>query len=147
MKYPYYIEYTDFGFPILRLPEEIGLVTAFLISDVQQRSISQDFFLEEINRVLQGEISSSEIGGNMCILEIKKDSTTIINILTDDENNPKNRCVIETEELKNLILVWHQLRRLDTKQRDTDAIRRISPSMTDQPLTDNALSNEVKELS
>ena len=83
----------------------------------------------------------------MCILEIKKDSTTIINILTDDENNPKNRCVIETEELKNLILVWHQLRRLDTKQRDTDAIRRISTSMTDQPLTDNALSNEVREVS
>jgi len=55
--------------------------------------------------------------------------------------------VIETEELKNLILVWHQLRRLDTKQRDTDAIRRISTSMTDQPLTDNALSNEVREVS
>src|SRR5271157_3636301 len=141
MKYPYYIEYTYSGFPILRLPSEIGLVTAFLISDVQLRLISQDFFLEEINRVLQEEIPSSEIGGNMCILEINKDFTTIINTLTDDENNPKNRCVIETEELKNLILVWHQLRRLDTKQRDTDAIHRISTSMTDQSLTGNTQSN------
>ena len=35
MKYPYYVEYSEFGSPILRLPEEIGLVTAFLFSDVQ----------------------------------------------------------------------------------------------------------------
>ncbi len=147
MKYPYHVEYSEFGSPILRLPEEIGLVTAFLFSDVQQRSISQDFFLEEIDRVLKGEIPSSEVGGNMCDLEIKKDFTTVIDALSDDESNPENRCVIETEELKNLILVWHQLRRLDTKQRDTDAIRRISTSMTDQSLTDNALSNEVREVS
>ena len=83
----------------------------------------------------------------MCALEIKKDLTTVIDTLSDDENDPENRCMIETEELKNLILVWHQLRRLNTKQRDTDAIRRISPSMTDQSLTDNALSNEVREAS
>jgi hypothetical protein len=76
-----------------------------------------------------------------------KDFTTVIDALSDDENNPENRCVIETEELKNLILVWHQLHRLDTKQRDTDAIRRVSASMTDQPLEGNALSNEVREAS
>ena len=146
MKYPYHVEY-EFGLPILRLPEEIGLVTAFLFSDVQYGPISQDFFLEEINRVLKGEIPSSEVGGNMCALEIKKDFTTVIDTLSDDENDPENRCVIETEELKNLILLWHQLRRQDIKQRDTDAIRRISTSMTDQPLTDNALSNEVREVS
>jgi len=125
MKYPYYVEYSDFGSPILQLPDEMGLVTAFLISDVQQGPISKNFFLEEINRVLQGKIPSSEIGGNMCILEIKKDFTTIINTLTDDEDNPENRCVIETEELKNLILAWLQLRQLDAKQRNTDAISRV----------------------
>jgi antitoxin len=145
MKYPYYIEYTESGFPILRLPEEIGLVTAFLISDIQGRLISQDFFLEEIDRVLKGEIPSSEVGGNMCILEIKKDFTTIINTLTDEEDNPENRCVIETEELKNLILVWHQFRRLDSKQRDTDTIHRVPASTTNQSLQGNELPNEVRE--
>jgi hypothetical protein len=83
----------------------------------------------------------------MCILEIKKDFTTITNTLTDDENAPENRCVIETEELKNLILVWHQLRRLDTKQRNTDAIRRVSTPMANQSLTGNALPNDVREVS
>ena len=63
MKYPYHVEYTESGFPILQLPDQIGLVTAFLISDVQGRLISQDFFLEEIDRVLRGEIPSSEVGG------------------------------------------------------------------------------------
>jgi len=145
MKYPYHVEYTESGFPILRLPEEIGLVTAFLISDVQGRLISQDFFLEEIDRVLKEEIPSSEVGGNMCILEIKKDFTTIINTLTDDEDNPENRCVIETEELRNLILFWHQLCRLAAKQRHTDAIHRVSASTTNQLLLGHELPNEVRE--
>src|SRR5437660_9848209 len=109
MKYPYYIEYTEFGSPILQLPDEIDLVTVFLFSDVQVTLISQDFFLEEIDRVLKGEIPSSEVGGNMCALEIKKDFTTVIDTLSDDKNAPENRCMIETEELKHLILVWHQL--------------------------------------
>jgi antitoxin len=131
MKYPYHVEYSDFGSPILRLPEEIGLVTAFLFSDVQG---GRTFFLEEIESVLRGEAPSSEVSGNMCLLEIEKDFTTIINMLTDEEDNPANRCVIETEELRDLILAWLPLRRLDPKQRDTEAIRRVSASMTDQSL-------------
>jgi len=145
MKYPYYVEYTEFGSPILQLPDEIDLVTVFLFSDVQGEPISEDFFLEEIDRVLKGEIPSSEVGGNMCALEIQKDFTTVIDTLSDDENDPENRCVIETEELKNLILAWHQLPWLDTKPRDTDAINRVSPLTTDQSLADNELPNEVRE--
>src|SRR5438477_2282848 len=103
MKYPYYIEYTEFGSPILQLPDEIDLVTVFLFSDVQGRLVSQDFFLEEIDRVLKGEIPSSEVGGNMCALKIKKDFTTVIDMLAEDPGDPGNECVIETEELKNLI--------------------------------------------
>ncbi len=142
MKYPYYIEYSEFGSPILRLPEEIGLVTAFLFSDVQG-PLGKSIFLEEINRVLNGEIPSSELGGNMCVLEIKKDFTTIINTLTDDEDNPENRCVIETEELKDLILTWLPLRQLACKQRDTDAIHRVPASSTDQSVISNELSTDA----
>lgn len=142
MKYPYYVEYSDFGSPILRLPEEIGLVTAFLFSDVQG-PLGRSIFLEEIDRVLKEEIPSSEVGGNMCVLEIKKDFTTIINTLTDDEDNPENRCVIETEELKNLILTWLPLRQLASKQRDTDTIHRVSASTTDQLVMSNELSTDA----
>ena len=140
MKYPYYVEYSEFGSPILRLPEEIGLVTAFLFSDVQG-PLGRSIFFEEIDRVLKEEILSSEVGGNMCVLEIKKDFTTIINTLTDDEDNPENRCVIETEELKNLILAWLPL--LASKQRDTDAIHRVPVSRTDQSLKGHELSTDA----
>jgi antitoxin len=145
MKYPYYVEYSDFGSPILRLPEEIGLVTAFLFSDVQQRSMSQDFFLEEINQVLQGEVPYSEVSGNMCCLKIKKDFTTVFDMLAENPGDPGTECMIETEELKNLILVWHQFRRLDSKQRNTDAINRVPASTTDQSLAGNELPTEVRE--
>jgi len=144
MKYPYYVEYSEFGSPILRLPEEIGLVTAFLFSDVQG-PLCRTFFLEEINHVLQGEMLSSEVRGNMCALEIKKDFTTVVNTLTDDDDDPENRCVVETEELKNLILAWLQLRRLDSKRRDTDAINRVPASTTDQSMMGNELPKEVRE--
>jgi hypothetical protein len=70
----------------------------------------------------------------MCLLEIEKGFTTIINMLTDKEDNPANKCVIETEELRDLILAWLPLRRLDPRQRDTEAIRRVSAPMTDQSL-------------
>jgi hypothetical protein len=142
MKYPYYVEYSEFGSPILRLPEEIGLVTAFLFSDVQG-PLGRSMFLEEIDRVLKGEIPSSEVGGNMCVLEIKNDFTTIINTLTDDEDNQENRCVIETEELKNLIQAWLPLRQLASKQRDTDSIHRVPASTTDPSLVGNELSTDA----
>ena len=118
-------------------------MTAFLFSDVQGEPINEDFFLEKIDRVLKGEIPSSEVGGNMCALEIQKDFTTVIDTLSDDENNPENRCVIETEELKNLILVWHQLPWLDAKPRDTDAIHCVPVSTTDQSLVGNELSTDA----
>jgi hypothetical protein len=60
MKYPYHVEYSDFGSPVLRLPEEIGLVTAFLVSDVQG-PLGRSMFLEEIDRVLKGDAPFSQV--------------------------------------------------------------------------------------
>ncbi len=80
----------------------------------------------------------------MCVLEIKRDFTTIINTLTDDEDNLENRCVIETEELKNLILrLGSHFVSLHTKQRDTDSIHRIPASTTDPSLVSNELSTDA----
>jgi len=103
MKYPYHIDYTKFGSPIMRLPKEIELVTTFLFSDVQG-PLGRSFFLEEIEHVLQREVPYSEIAGNVCGLKIKQEFTQVIDMLADDGIG--HTCMIETEELKKLIEVW-----------------------------------------
>jgi hypothetical protein len=105
MKYPYHVEYTKFGSPIVRLPKEIKLVETLLFSDVQ--GSGGGYFLSEIDRVLQGEVPYSEIAGNVCGIEIKKDFTWVIDTLADDGIG--NACVIETEELRELIVIWSKL--------------------------------------
>lgn len=145
MKYPYYVEYTESGFPILQLPDEVDLVTVFLASDVQG-PLGRSIFLEEIERVLKGETSYSEVSGNMCCLKIKKDFTTVIDMLAEDPDDPGNECIMETEELKNLILAWLQLPWFDAKPRETDAIHRIPASVTDQSLLGNELPNQIREI-
>jgi hypothetical protein len=103
MKYPYHIDYTKFGSPIMRLPKEIELVTTFLFSDVQG-PLGRSFFLAEMDRVLRREVPYSEIAGNVCGLKIKKEWTQVIDMLADDGIG--HGCMIETEELKKLIEVW-----------------------------------------
>jgi hypothetical protein len=105
MKYPYHVEYTKFGSPVMRLPKEIELVETLLFSDIQ--GSSGEYFLSEIDRVLQGEIAYSEIAGNVCGIEIKRDFTRVIDTLADDGIG--NACVIETKELRELIVIWSKL--------------------------------------
>ncbi len=102
VKYPYRIEYTKYGSPVMRLPRETELVTTFLFSDVQ-RNIG-GYYLFAIDRVLQGEVPYSEAGGNVYRLEIRKDLTRVVDTLADDET--ENACVIETWELRELIVIW-----------------------------------------
>ena|SRR5579863_4436441 len=108
VKYPYCIEYILVGSqqsPVMRLPKEIGLVTEFLYSDVRG-PLGKTLFLEQMNRVLHGEVTSAEMAGNVFRTEITKDTTRIVDTLSEDE------CIyvsIETEELKKLILIWCKL--------------------------------------
>src|SRR6266576_5836809 len=112
VKYPYHIEYIEwrspdrtrqFAQPVMRLPTEIELVTTFLFSDVQG-PLGRTCFLSEIDRVLRGEVAYSEIAGNVCGLEIKKDFTRVIDTLAEDGIG--DACVIETGELRELIVIW-----------------------------------------
>ena len=105
MKYPYHVEYTKFGLPIMRLPKEIKLVETLLFSDIQ--GSGGEYFLSEIDRILQGKAAYSEIAGNVCGLEIKKDFTRVIDMLADDGIG--KACVIETLELRELILIWSKI--------------------------------------
>jgi hypothetical protein len=152
MKYPYYIDYIDPESPLVRLPEEIMLASLFLFCDVQG-SLYNVFSLEEINSVLQGEIPTSEIGGNMCGLKIEKDYTTIINMLAEDEEDPKSMCVIETEELKKLILFWIDLKKsisyvrmlCEAEERHTDPVIAI-PVLPLQRTSRNLPAERKEEL-
>jgi hypothetical protein len=106
MKYSYHVEYVQVGskrLPVIQLPKEIGLVTTFLFNDVQ-RSL-EGYYLSTIDSVLQDRLPSAEAAGNVCRLEIKKDFTRVVDTLADDENE----CMIETEELRELIVIWSEL--------------------------------------
>jgi len=105
MKYPYHIEYTKFGLPVMRLPKKIKLVETLLFSDVQ--GSSGEYFLSEIDLVLQGKVPYSEIAGNVCGIEIKKDFTRVIDTLSVDGIG--NTCAIETLELRELIMIWSKI--------------------------------------
>jgi Domain of unknown function (DUF4926)/HEAT repeats/PBS lyase HEAT-like repeat len=105
-RYGYRIEHVQVGLkqlPVMRLPQEIGLVTAFLFNDVQ-RSMA-GYYLSALDRVLEDKVASWEAAGNVCRLEIRKAFTWIIDTLSDDENE----CLIETPELRELITIWSKL--------------------------------------
>ena len=132
MKYPYHVEYTKFGSPIMQLPKEVELVTTFLFNDVD--GSIQEYYLSAIDRVLQGKVAYSEAGGNIYRLEIKKDFARVIDTLADDQT--MNACIIETEELKNLIEVWcslsNMLKRTTTvsasnKQKNQEVLEMYTP--------------------
>jgi|HigsolmetaGSP12D_1036236.scaffolds.fasta_scaffold00145_13 hypothetical protein len=105
MKYEYKTEMLEVGEQnvlVFRLPQEIKLVETFLFSDVPSRAGSGEWVLEAIDRVLDGRSEAEEITGNVCTLEIGREFTRVSDSLADDSET----CVIETSELKELILIW-----------------------------------------
>lgn len=105
MKYNYsfrkvYLE-NNSSILIMDLPKKIGLVTMFLDADVQSNGY---WFIETIDKVLNGEEKYQEVGGNTCILQINPEYTTVIDDLSEDLTN--NSCRIETSELRELIDIW-----------------------------------------
>lgn len=109
MKYEYSfkeLEYADGGkFLKIQLPQELDLVTVFLCTEYVVP------FLEEIGLVLFGEKEYSAVAENATELHIKKDITKLINYFYiadfDHANDGEEAsCEIETQELKELILIW-----------------------------------------
>ena len=102
MKYIYTIERQATDLPVMQLPSEISQVTTFLFSDAQ---FSNGWhYLEDIDRVLKSEVPSWIVTGNVCRLEIEPGFTRVIDTLDDDTTN--NSCVIETPELRELLVIW-----------------------------------------
>lgn len=86
---------------VIDLPNEISLISTFLFCDIQNYGQP---FLETIEQVLYGDIEHLEFSGNVCALHITRDITTVHNNLAEDDMDVS--CVIETAELRQLILLW-----------------------------------------
>lgn len=116
MKYEYTFRELDLGNSIksllINLPEEINVVMDFLTSDV---SCINTFFLESIDLVLSGSEKTRTVSGNACVLEIGKDRTTVSCEFANFGEG--DSCEIETDELRELILIWQEaLRKFVKKQ-------------------------------
>lgn len=101
MKYKYTFEVLDDEILIMRVPKEIKLVGTFLYVEV---SAFGDWILEEIHSVLNGEKDYGEVNGNICGLEIRRDTTIVLDNLAEDGKG--EFCEIETVELVHLINIW-----------------------------------------
>ena len=107
MKYDYKFRIIDLGQSkkdlVIVLPKEIEVVASFLNTEVQG-SYSEDWYLEAIDRVLSGDEEYWRVSGDLCILEISRDSTKVIDSCAN--YGVGNCCEIETDELKALIILW-----------------------------------------
>ncbi|SDZ24086.1 hypothetical protein [Bacillus sp. 166amftsu] len=101
MKYPYSFEVLKNRKLVMRLPQEIKLVETFLGVEV---SAFGDWILEGIHSVLNGEKDCIVVNGNICGIEIRKDTTTVLDNLAEDGKG--EFCEIETIELVDLIHIW-----------------------------------------
>ncbi|MGG2015348.1 hypothetical protein [Bacillus sp. S10(2024)] len=101
MKYQYNFEVLNNRKLVMRLPQEIKLVETFLGIEV---SAFGDWILEDIHSVLNGEKDYGEVNGNICGLEIRRDTTIVLDNLAEDGKG--EFCEIETVELVHLIIIW-----------------------------------------
>ncbi len=106
MKYEYTFREVDLAdntkYLVIDLPKGMYPVEVFLFSEVHTFG---DYFFEAVNSVLTGKENYREAAGNCCVLEIKKDKTKITFLYGI---NGEEVCEIETEELKELMLIWFE---------------------------------------
>jgi len=102
MKYNVQIYEDDQGMLMINVPDEIFLVIDLLLSDVQEDG--SKLWLDLIDKVLSKKSSYEELTGNACTIEIKYDVTKIVNEYAEEVQ--KLYCLIETAELKQILLKW-----------------------------------------
>ncbi|KJJ43207.1 hypothetical protein UM89_01635 [Bacillus subtilis] len=111
LKYKYTIEYKDdYDEVILDFEKEEILKNGYLISNSLGSDIFSDFDsikeeVEQLIKVLSGEIPIFESGGNLNLISSDKNKTVIEDIF-EDENEEDSICTIETVEYTKIILIW-----------------------------------------
>ncbi len=103
MKYQYKFESVEMDngskLLVMRVDQSIYMVSSFLFSDIQGGSVQ--YVLDNIDKVLNGELEHMEMTGNLCDVNIYKDKTTIKNLFDEDEYSE-----IETTELREFVVLW-----------------------------------------
>ncbi len=84
---------------LIHLDPKLDMVSSFLESDIQGGSVQ--YVLDNIDKVLSGELDHMEMTGNLCDVNIYKDKTTIENLFNEDEYSE-----IETIELREFVVLW-----------------------------------------
>ncbi|KAA6452049.1 tRNA-Val4 [Bacillus swezeyi] len=101
MKYLYEFKRDPLGYLRISLPKEISLFSDF-IEDIPTTE-EADEYLADIENVLNGTYKDSEIQLNATSVLIKKDMTVVEHFF---RNDPPYENTIETEEFKELLLIW-----------------------------------------
>ena len=101
MKYPYYFEYIVDTLT-LRLPKEIDMFSEF-IGQISTGDRA-DEFIQIIDEVKEGKHDEYEIFYNAPTVLIRPEITSVS--LSDILDNPPPNQYIETDEFRELILIW-----------------------------------------
>jgi hypothetical protein len=101
MKYLYKFYRDHLDLLRIKLPDEIELFSDFL-EDITTEE-EADEYIEYIEKVLNGSYDNFEIQLNATSAFIKKDMTILEHFFTSKEPNENT---IETEQFKELILIW-----------------------------------------
>ncbi|WP_243571701.1 hypothetical protein [Bacillus stercoris] len=111
LKYKYAIEYIeDYDEVILDLKKEKILKNGYLISNSLGSDIFSDFDsikeeIQQLLKVMSGELPIFESGGNLNLISSDKHKTVIENIFADEDEGD-SVCTIETVEYTKIILIW-----------------------------------------
>jgi hypothetical protein len=101
MKYPYKFYRDHLDLLRIKLPDEIELFSSFVEDITTEEEV--DEYIEYVEKVLNGSYDDFEIQLNTTSVFIKKDVTTLEHFFTSREPNENT---IETEQFKELILIW-----------------------------------------
>ena len=103
MRYSYYFEYIGRSL-VLRLPKEINMFSEF-IGLIATEDLANEV-LETIDVVQQGETDEEELMINAPTVLIKPEITSVS--LADILDDPPPDQYIETDEFRELVLIWKE---------------------------------------
>lgn len=85
----------------------MDIIGEFLMTDASMMDYQ---VLDELNDVLSGTKSDSKFNGNRCILHINGQQTKIEDLFVGlfDDFHTFESCKINTEELRDLIVLWRK---------------------------------------
>lgn len=89
------------GISIIFDDNKYRLLSTFFSSDVTP---FEDWIKEDFDKVLSGQSEYEVVNGNVCCVEIRKNTTKVYDNLAEDAKG--NWCEVDTKEIRILIDEW-----------------------------------------